>query len=225
MAWEWGAWVQGDGSGGRIRTSDLWVMSPTSCRCSTPRRRPTPRPTRSQTAPRGARGGLASPGGAPRSTLRRCGGSRPGSGWDRVGPPRSRPRTPRDAPRLLGGHAHAHSVMATMHPRFAERQRWDGRPPRPDAPPAWERDVTLLVATLGHEHGSAPVGCPPSTCRLATTSSRWGLSPSRDGGTRLGVGFPLRCFQRFAHPDMATRHCALPHNRHTSGPSGPVLSY
>ena len=30
------------------------------------------------------------------STLRRCGGSRPGSGWDRVGPPRSRPRAPPD---------------------------------------------------------------------------------------------------------------------------------
>ena len=28
----------GSGSGGRIRTSDLWVMSPTSCHCSTPRR-------------------------------------------------------------------------------------------------------------------------------------------------------------------------------------------
>src|SRR5215204_2928869 len=26
------------GSGGGIRTPDLWVMSPTSCRCSTPRR-------------------------------------------------------------------------------------------------------------------------------------------------------------------------------------------
>ena len=30
----------GRGSGGRIRTSDLWVMSPTSCHCSTPRRVP-----------------------------------------------------------------------------------------------------------------------------------------------------------------------------------------
>ena len=29
--------VLGTGSGGRIRTSDLWVMSPTSCHCSTPR--------------------------------------------------------------------------------------------------------------------------------------------------------------------------------------------
>ena len=26
------------GSGGRIRTYDLWVMSPTSCHCSTPHR-------------------------------------------------------------------------------------------------------------------------------------------------------------------------------------------
>ena len=34
------------------------------------------------------------PGGRPPSTLRRCAGSRPGSGWDRVGPARSRPRAP-----------------------------------------------------------------------------------------------------------------------------------
>ena len=29
--------VRGSGGGGGIRTRDLWVMSPTSCRCSTPR--------------------------------------------------------------------------------------------------------------------------------------------------------------------------------------------
>ncbi len=33
-----GAFVCGVGGGGRTRTCDLWVMSPTSCRCSTPRR-------------------------------------------------------------------------------------------------------------------------------------------------------------------------------------------
>ena len=33
-----GAGVHHAGSGGGIRTPDLWVMSPTSCRCSTPRR-------------------------------------------------------------------------------------------------------------------------------------------------------------------------------------------
>ena len=31
-------------------------------------------------------------------------------------------------------------------------------------------------AVLGHEHGSAPVGYPPSTCRLATRSSAGGLT-------------------------------------------------
>jgi len=36
-----GAWNarKNNGSGGGIRTHDLWVMSPTSCRCSTPRHR------------------------------------------------------------------------------------------------------------------------------------------------------------------------------------------
>jgi hypothetical protein len=45
------------------------------------------------------------------------------------------------------------------------------------------------------------------------------------GGARLGVRFPLRCFQRFARPDVATRRCRGRDNRPTSGPSGPVLSY
>jgi hypothetical protein len=35
---------------------------------------------------------------------------------------------------------------------------------------------------LGHEHGSAPVGCPPSTCRLATRSSAGGLTLSYQMG-------------------------------------------
>src|SRR5688572_29809037 len=68
------------GSGGGIRTPDLWVMSPTSCRCSTPRRvrgafamsqellalgsyRRPDAPTLSRVG--GARGGLASRGVAP----------------------------------------------------------------------------------------------------------------------------------------------------------------
>ena len=69
------------GSGGGIRTPDLWVMSPTSCRCSTPRRVLAPGSRRSATHScsswpsrrlavcggkvRGARGGLASRGVAP----------------------------------------------------------------------------------------------------------------------------------------------------------------
>ena len=78
--------IHNGGSGGRIRTSDLWVMSPTSCHCSTPRH-----------AARRSDAGMCPqrprlPRGRPRSTLRRCSGSRPGSGWVRVGPLRSRPR-------------------------------------------------------------------------------------------------------------------------------------
>src|SRR3954453_3505951 len=36
-------------------------------------------------------------------------------------------------------------------------------------------------STLGHEHGSAPVGCPPSTSRLATWSYARGLSSFERG--------------------------------------------
>src|SRR5918998_6972042 len=69
------------GSGGGIRTPDLWVMSPTSCRCSTPRRAlarrsrlsapsgcaswPSGRLPVSVRRVGGVRGGLASRGVAP----------------------------------------------------------------------------------------------------------------------------------------------------------------
>ena len=41
----------------------------------------------------------------------------------------------------------------------------------------------------------------------------------------LGAGFALRCIQRLSDPDAATRPCAWRRNRHTVGPSVPVLSY
>ena len=41
----------------------------------------------------------------------------------------------------------------------------------------------------------------------------------------LGEGFALRCIQRLSRPDAATRPCAWRRNRHTVGPSDPVLSY
>ena len=115
------------GGGGGIRTRDLWVMSPTSCRCSTPRH-PVQLP-RSHFHPRsGGRGRPRRPRlpqGCPCSTLRRCRGSRPGSGWDRVGPRRSRPRAPPtpqpgmvmltlrcsvSSPRFRAAHAHTCSL-------------------------------------------------------------------------------------------------------------------
>lgn len=70
------------GSGGRIRTCDLWVMSPTSCHCSTPRQRC---PCRADPASvRGARDGLASHGVAPAVLSGAALGHdrvRDGSGW------------------------------------------------------------------------------------------------------------------------------------------------
>jgi hypothetical protein len=87
------------------------------------------------------------------------------------------------------------------------------------------RDPTLRDAALGHQYGLAPVGYPLSTCRLSTRWSTGGLTWLPNGGSRLGEGFPLRCFQRFARPHVATRRCPLPNNRSTSGASSPVLSY
>ena len=47
----------------------------------------------------------------------------------------------------------------------------------------------------------------------------------RSGKIRLGGGFPLRCFQRFSRPDVATRRCRGHDSRYTRGQSIPVLSY
>ena len=45
------------------------------------------------------------------------------------------------------------------------------------------------------------------------------------GKSNLKVGFPLRCFQRLSHPNIATRQCDWRHNRNTRGSSTLVLSY
>ena len=47
----------------------------------------------------------------------------------------------------------------------------------------------------------------------------------RSGKIRLGGGFPLRCFQRFSRPDIATRRYPWRNSRYTRGQSIPVLSY
>ena len=41
----------------------------------------------------------------------------------------------------------------------------------------------------------------------------------------LGVGFPLRCFQRLSNPDIATGRCTWRYSPQTSGQFIPVLSY
>ena len=68
--------------------------------------------------------------------------------------------------------------------------------------------------------------CNASTPDLSTSWSRTTLQGGlASGKTYLQAGFPLRCFQRLSFPDIATRRCDWHHNRYTSGPSTPVLSY
>ncbi len=81
-------------------------------------------------------------------------------------------------------------------------------------------------------------GYPPSTIRTARLQSVArgppaayqpghlpGVLPLSSGDAGLGEGFPLRCFQRFARPNVATQRCRRSDNWHTSGSSTPVLSY
>src|SRR5918994_1549355 len=81
-------------------------------------------------------------------------------------------------------------------------------------------------------------GDPPSTIRTARLQSVArgppaayqpghlpGVLPRKSGDARLGEGFPLRCFQRFARPHVATQRCRSRDNWRTSGASTPVLSY
>ena len=120
---------------------------------------------------------------ASRQYLRRCGVSRPGSGWFGVGPPRS-----------------AHAI--------------------------WLRDKALLypapsLSVLAPPH-LFPQGSPRPCAPVASTrhrASSSGRSPSRLlGGLRtlcaecphLGAQFPLRCFQRFLLPDIATQPAGRP---------------
>jgi len=67
--------------------------------------------------------------------------------------------------------------------------------------------------------------CHASTPRLSTRWSTWGLQGLTPGRPCLGVGFPLRCFQRLSFPSIATQLCRWHDNWCTRGSSIPVLSY
>jgi len=67
--------------------------------------------------------------------------------------------------------------------------------------------------------------CHASTSRLSTRWSTWGLQGQKPGRPYLGVGFPLRCFQRLSFPSIATQLCHWRDNWCTRGSSIPVLSY
>ncbi len=114
---------------------------------------------------------------------RRCGVSRPGSGWDGVGPPRC---------------SHATGSGASIAARHSPSSR---------------------AHTPPH---AFPQGSPRPCARVASTPRRAssarrfpGLLPgdlptSRGEGTHLGAQFPLRCFQRFLLPDIATEPAGRP---------------
>jgi hypothetical protein len=81
-------------------------MSPTSCRCSTPRYIEDTRDG-CVTSARACAQRPRLPRSSPRSTLRRCHGARPGSGWSWVVPWRSRPRThPNGSILFITCHSH-----------------------------------------------------------------------------------------------------------------------
>jgi hypothetical protein len=200
------------------------------------------------------------PWGRPHSTLRRCAGSRPGSGWDRVGPARSRPRAPPTLPAEESGSLAAPVPRGALPPGdlrcdvparscplarapcaaayssnwLPSRVAWgagqtQGEPltlaraaPRSGPDPGRKRMQDLRPRPLGRLGSSRlpAVHLPPINpviCR--------GSYLVMSGDARLGEGFPLRCFQRFARPHVATQRCRSRDNWHTSGASTPVLSY
>ena len=161
------------GGGGGIRTPDLWVMSPTSCRCSTPRRDAAPCPDGDRRAGAGrARGGLASRGVAPPVLSGAAAGHdrvRDGTGWVR------RALGHGSAPRPPAGHR----PDTGLRLRLRRSRRRPGSPPAAGALPgtagvvgAWSVRVRLGIGigryrsvSVGRR-GPAPVGslARPAPC-------------------------------------------------------------
>ena len=102
-----------------------------------------------------------------------------------------------------------------------------------------KRDFIVALVCLVAISRSAPADSRPtgqafraiSAARL-NASPRFHLRPidvvvyhGPQRRPHLGAGFALRCPQRLSPPDAATRLRAWRHDRHTVGPSDPVLSY
>jgi hypothetical protein len=113
------------GSGGGIRTRDLWVMSPTSCRCSTPRRMEVRGTNTTYGRTGGSRSGLASHGVAPAVLSGALLGHdrvRDGTGWVRVALGHGQaPPAPPVAPCLV------HRSVSCCNESLAGGPYWMGR--------------------------------------------------------------------------------------------------
>ena len=121
---------------------------------------------------------------ASRQYLRRCDVSRPGSRWDGVGPPRSAHATG-------SGALHLESLRPQGHVSRVPRRVFRQRSPRPCA----------RVASTRHRASSA---------RRLPRYLRGGLPVLDSECSHLGGHFPLRCFQRFLPPDIATEPAGRP---------------
>ena len=153
------------------------------------------------------------PRSCPRSTLRRCHGARPGSGWDWVEPWRSRPRTHPRCPITLvifccPRHRTGGIISARSGDGAAQPNRSVIEEPSSTISTAWLQSVTC---------------CPPAAYQPGHLPGVLPLQESEKA--HLEAGFPLRCCQRLSLPNVATQRCRLPDNWHTSGSSSPVLSY
>ena len=155
----------------------------------------------------------------------------------------------RDGPSLLSGRPRAlHALLHTLSPPTTgrgvlrhfrsggvRRDRACGPLPLARAAPARPLHRS---GVRSENKDDMLTGDPPSTIRTARLQSVArgppaayqpghlpGVLPRKSGDARLGEGFPLRCFQRFARPHVATQRCRSRDNWRTSGASTPVLSY
>ncbi len=174
------------GSGGGIRTHDLWVMSPTSCRCSTPRRGSGARAGGGTDQCAGAGRAFGSgaagcrahgppfPGSCPPSTPPALAGGTTGFGMGPGGtPPRSRTRGTPPPPTTVSLHAYTQTA-AGERDQIIHRGRGIGatgpgrrgpRPPPPHPgpntvkPPAPMRTAPLRRLPAFHARPLNPVVC------------------------------------------------------------------
>lgn len=134
---------------------------------------------------------------------RRCDVSRPGSGWNGVGPPRfshatgsgsREPRRTRHPPLSPAARAVSPGGVACAPRTHAPH------PPVHGYLPGSPRPCARVAST----------GRPASSPRRSPGLLPGDLPTSRGEGTHLGAQFPLRCFQRFLLPDIATELAGRP---------------
>ena len=113
-------------------------------------------------------------------------------------------------------------ALFPIRPRTAYLHPSSAIPTQLHRPPALTRGDRQALGLLARS--ALPLAGPPQPASLPVIS-RVPLAVYAAWRTHLAAGFPLRCFQRFSLPDVATQHCRTPHNWSTSGLSKPVLSY